>query len=186
MITNSYAQIFDIEDVSLDPITNPNIYWKDINSILNNFEGHYIFNENGIELEIKLSKVENVFYLDSRYDLLFGEYKYSTNNNVLYNTLENMIIPYNDTLEHSIKGYIILTGPEYYDCFNCSENEKRVVLSFRDKFKNYQGYIIIQKTLLNNQNALKVYISYYGNIINPTVFTDPPSVPAGTYFLIKQ
>ena len=36
------AQILDIEEVSHLPITNPNIYWRDNNLILNEFEGIYL------------------------------------------------------------------------------------------------------------------------------------------------
>jgi|688.fasta_scaffold540758_2 hypothetical protein len=180
------AQILDIEEVSHLPITNPNIYWRDNNLILNEFEGIYLYNNDNIQLELHLEKKENVFYIDSHYDLMVGEYKLTNSNQEIYNSLNNINVDYVDKIMHSIHGFIIINGPELYYCDNCSANEKRLVLTFDDKIKNIHGYCIIQKVSINNQIGIKVFITYYGNAINTTVFSNPPSVPTGTYYLLKQ
>jgi hypothetical protein len=64
--------------------------------------------------------------------------------------------------------------------------EYRIMGGFTDVVSNYVGTCILKKTTLNNQEAIKIYISYLGNAVNKTIFSIPPTISEGWYTFIKQ
>lgn len=162
-------------------------YYKDINGVLDGYDGTYIYTNGKTSLKFILKKKIKSF----RYyyeDLIVGEFQFIKDGVEIGNTLANMSINYTDEeANHRITGCRIITGTQL-GCPDCSPTEKRLRLSFVDnKSPNIAG-IDIRKTTVNGNAAIKVKIWWDGFITRKE--GDPPPPPAsihtGDYLMIKQ
>lgn len=169
--------------------TEEGVYNKDVNNLLNAFEGDYIYSNGSTSLKIILKK--KVMQFNGKYyeDLIIGEYEYKVGGITQISTLTNIDIVYPNQLVtgHGIAGNSLLKKTSRPICSECATNEKRLRLGFRDPTTTVYGNILIQKIVHLGQPAIKVII--YAEGVTYLVGTTPPEgmkVPLGEYILIKQ
>ncbi len=183
--------VFDISDIEDGPKDS---YYKDINGVLNAYEGIYLYTNGNTSLKFILKKKEKSYSGYYYRDLVVGEFQYIKDGIELINTLENINLNYgkDERVKHRIKGSRIITGTEL-GCPDCSAIEKRLRLSFvENKFVEdgspYNMGIDIRKTTLNGGDAIKVNIFGGQHIINKSSYPGPtpPILRVGEYLMIKQ
>jgi hypothetical protein len=152
-ITACQAQspIYDISEVRRGKVQGS--YFKDLNNVLDGYDGTYLYTNGNNSLKIILKKK----LLSKGYhyqDLIVGEFQYIENGVELNNTLANINVNYTDEdVNHRITGGRIITGTKL-GCSDCTPTEKRLRLSFVDnKSRNIAG-IDIRKTSVNGKAAL--------------------------------
>jgi|694.fasta_scaffold68012_2 hypothetical protein len=187
IFVSSYSQVLPLQNYGDNLIDSPNIYWEDVDGILDPFVGDWIYSQNGIVFKIKFIKSENKYSDNCYQDLLVGEYYYALNNQILINKLDDVNIELENQFHHNISCNFIISDPNYWKkCLDCMPGEYRIMGGFTDVVSNYVGTCILKKTTLNNQEAIKIYISYLGNAVNKTIFSIPPTISEGWYTFIKQ
>ncbi|WP_310556604.1 DUF6705 family protein, partial [Flavobacterium sp.] len=171
-------------------------YYKDIDNLLNPFEGEYIYSNGGTYLKIVLQKKILTNHGNYYEDLMIGEYEYKENNITKVNTLNKLTENLLYKQMHSIKGNSILKKSNKPPCPDCGVDEKRLSLGILES--PAYGTIAIRKIIHNGQDAIKIYIRQTSNNvmsssntgvvqINGTVSTPSYlSIPNGYYILIKQ
>lgn len=98
-----------IIDISQSRLGQPDGYYmKDINNLLNPFEGTYVYTNGTTSFKIVL--VKKVQQYNGRYyeDLIIGEYQYIENGIEKANTLNQINTVYNDQRSHNIDGNLIV------------------------------------------------------------------------------
>ncbi|MCD0480768.1 MULTISPECIES: DUF6705 family protein [unclassified Chryseobacterium] len=171
---------------------NSNYYRKDLNNLLNPFEGSYIYTNGTSTFKIVLKKMIKQ-PVDSHYeDIIIGEYQYMENGIEKANTLSNLNIIYSDQfLKHGIAGNRVIskTNSRLWICTQCNTNEKRIGLNIRDISTNRYADILMRRTVINGQQVMQVKI-YNVNTVSYNVDTESPpadfSLPLGEFIMIKQ
>lgn len=195
-VLKSQAQIVDIDTISCERGYEPNVYYKDVNNILNNFEGTWLYQNGSIVLTIKFRKILNSSNTVNSEDLLIGEYEFIENGVVKINTLNYFNTNYSDQTEHSIFGNcIILNEIDKMHCGQCLQNLKRVKLMYSDPIKNISGTIIVGKSGVAPNETITLYIFSNPNSyivdrglsdINIQKNYSSSTIPNGWYTLTKQ
>lgn len=169
--------------------TEEGVYNKDVNNLLNAFEGDYLYTNGTTSLQIILKK--KVMQFNGKYyeDLIVGEYEYKVGGVTQISTLANIdvVYPNQKGTGHGIAGNSLLKKTNRPICNECTTNEKRLRLGFDDPTTTVYGNILIQKIVHLGQPAIKVIIYAEGG--SYLVGTSPPAdmkVPLGEYILIKQ
>ncbi len=169
----------------------PGAYYKDINNSLDTFVGTWLFNNGSETFKIVLQKdtlvsINNIYFKD----LIIGEYQYIDENGVeKVNSLSNLSITLPHIYNHSIDGNFIVSDPSYWNCYDCSLGERRLMVSFSDPVNNIGGSMLIKKTTVAGQEAIRIEISYLFKSVfryDEPVVIPTPSVPQGIHTLIKQ
>ncbi len=160
----------------------PNFYLKDVNHILDNFVGTWLYTNATTSLKIVFEKREYVHIGNYYEDILIGEYQYYDilNNTDLFNTLPNLQTALSSEYHHNIFGNSM---PTTFTPFDNPSPIRRVKLFFQD---NIGGNMNIQKITVNGQEAieiLKVCSQATHLEGQPTLH---PILPDGFYTLIKQ
>ncbi len=160
----------------------PNFHLKDVNHILDNFVGTWLYTNGTTSLKIVLEKREHVLKGNYYEDILIGEYQYRdiTNNTDLFNSLPNLQAALPSEYYHKIFGNYM---PTTITPFDNPSPIRRVDLHFHD---NIAGSIKIQKITVNGQNAIEILkVSSITTQLEgqPTL---QPILPDGFYTLIKQ
>ncbi len=168
-----------------------NSYYKDVNNVLNGFEGTWLYTNGNTSLKIVLVKKTMQHRYNGGYyeDLIVGGYQYIENGVEKINTLSDVNHP-NIGRDASIKGNNI-----YDDCYiipadDCIDGEKRLDLSIEDTITTeHFGDLILHKRTVNGQEALKamIDIGYVGRNYH-NVPTPLPTMPSQmrNIILIKQ
>ena len=182
------SPILDMEvDTKYD--ARDNSYYKDINNVLNDFEGTWLFENGKSSLKIVLVKSVQSFNGDFYEDLLIGGYQYIDNGLEKINTLSDAS-EINIGRNASIKGNNITYGCKYLPVDDCSDNEKYMDLSIKDIPANgHFGDLIISKRTVDGQEAIKINIEMnYMRIGSPDGTTPDPTLPWQIHnmILIKQ
>ncbi len=166
-----------------------NSYYKDINNVMNDFEGTWLYTSGNTSLKITL--VKNTMFYNGKYyeDLMVGGYRYIENGVEKINTLSDANNP-NLGYSASIDGNIIFDDCKFLPVDDCVEGEKRMGLSIGDKItKKHYGWLMLHKRTVNGQEALKIRIAmnYPGKDPVDGNFP-PPSIPWQMHnlILIKQ
>ena len=182
------SQIINIRDRGIVNVASGQHY-KDIENLLNPFEGTWIFDDGTRYLKIILVKRINHYNGSYTNDYIYGGYEYKVNNQTLVNTLIDANTLYTSRLKYSIYGNIILENDYQPICNDCDLNEIRLFLSFFEPSSILSGRLIIKKTIINGQEAIKLNLT--GS--NSTYYKDgtppPPGdfvLPSGDYILLKQ
>ena len=189
---NCYSQTQIIDIMGDDGSAITNAYYKDVNNLLNTFEGTWIYSNGNTSLKIII--VKKVQQYNGRYyeDLIIGEYEYQVNGIMKISTLNKLNNNYSNQRSHSISGNSIINNNNNNRpiCNDCIANEKRLRTGFEDPLRDSYGTMILKKTTHLGIEAIqiKIRLSGYGTPWidgqpqPPTDFT----VPAGEYILIKQ
>lgn len=180
-----------IVDISESEMGLPNGYYiKDLHNLLNPFEGTYVYTNGADTLKIVL--VKKVLQYNSQYyeDLIIGEYQYIENGIEKINTLNEINNVYIEQRFHKIdSNFLVNNNFKLFPCLDCFTNEKRLYASILDPSTNSYADIVIRKTIINGQEALKINIINFkkGLIIVNELATEPNfSLPLEEYILIKQ
>tara|TARA_R110002111_G_scaffold126258_1_gene190814 strand:- start:160 stop:699 length:540 start_codon:yes stop_codon:yes gene_type:complete len=166
-----------------------NGYYKDVNNVLNDFEGTWLYTNGNTSLKITLTK--NIQYFNGKFyeDIIVGGYQYIENGVEKINTLSDASIS-NIGRNASIKGNNIYDDCSIQPTDDCIEGEKRLDLSIKDPITTkHFGDFILHKRTVNGQEALKAMIAmnYHGK--DPTEGELPsPTMPwqMRNIILIKQ
>lgn len=164
-------------------------YYKDIHYSLDPFVGTWIYQNGNTSLTIVLEKRTLSTFGTFYEDLIIGEYQYIENGDMKVNTLSNLTqtLPFNR--RHTIAGNFIVTDPSYWNCYDCSLGERRLDVRFDDPINNLSGSMLIKKTTVAGQEAIRIEISYLFKSVfreGEPVVIPTPSVPQGIHTLIKQ
>ena len=165
-------------------------YYKDVNNLLNPFEGTYIYTSGSTTLKIVL--VKKVLQYNSQYyeDLIIGEYQYIENGIEKINTLTEINNVYIEQRFHKIdSNFLVNNNFKLFPCLDCFLNEKRLYASILDPSTNSYADIVIRKTIINGQEALKINIINFKKgltIVNGIATESNFSLPLEEYVLIKQ
>ncbi|MFC6097433.1 DUF6705 family protein [Flavobacterium qiangtangense] len=180
--------VYDITDLQHRVEDIHGAYYKDINNLLNPFEGTYIFekNENSlfkIVLQKKIMSSMNGYLFE---DLIIGEYQYIENGLEKVNTLNKLEIYDSNKRNHSIDGNLIITLGSV-GCNDCQPGEKAIRGGLVDGSSNYTADLIIRRMIVNGQSAIKIWVGWR---TGTSIYGQPaPASPSfkGTYYtLIKQ
>jgi hypothetical protein len=163
-------------------------YVKDMNSLLNPFEGTYLYTNGNTSFKIIL--VKKVQQYNGRYyeDLIIGEYLYTNGVNTV-NTLNEINTVYNDQKSHNIDGnFVVNNNFREWKCPICPLGEKRLNCSIRDASKDRYASITMRRTVDSGQQVMKIKISNVTGIALVEGQPAPPdfSLPQGEFTLIKQ
>jgi len=180
-----------IIDLSESRFGQPDGYYKkDIQNLLNPFEGTYLYTSGNTLFKMVL--VKKVRQYNGRYyeDLLIGEYQYIVNGIERVNTINEINTVYNNQRVHNIDGnQIVDNNFRMWKCPTCPANEKRFHGSIRDASTNRYARITMRRTNENGQEVMKIKISHVtgGNTIVEGQPAPPDfSLPQGEFTLIKQ
>lgn len=165
-------------------------YYKDNNNYYNPFVGTWVFDNGTTKLTIVLQKREMIytdvsggFYTDR----IVGEYKYEVNGVTLINTLDN--INNTNVKTNAISGINLIKPSQYPACNDCSFNEKRLDLRFKNSnLPLVFGYIVVRKKVINGVNFIEIhkYSRDSIEVIDDFNEEEPADVPGGTYLLQQQ
>lgn len=182
---NAQSVVFDISESELG---KPEGYYsKDMNNLLDQFEGTYVYtNGNKIFTITLIKKIKQ--YNSSYYeDLIIGEYEYSVNGTIIQNTMSNLGVVYNNQfIKHAIGGRSIIgNSHRRWKCPQCNPNERRLRARIRDVNTERSADFFMRKTVVNGQQVLQVKIF---DVLPDLETTNPPdfSLPMGEFTMIKQ
>ena len=164
-------------------------YFKDINNLLNPFEGTYIYTNGSDTFKMVLVKKELQAYNGYYEDLIVGEYQYIKNGVQIANTLSEISINYMNQRTHKIDGNF-LVGKNHiaWKCPSCSTTELRLRATIQDIISNKFATLIMRRTTEGGQEVMKINILHIsGDIL---VEGEPVplefALPIGEFTLIKQ
>ncbi len=183
--TACQSQIINIKDDDGSGIANA--HYADIDNILGPFEGTWLYTNGDTTLKIILLK--KIDHFNSKYyeDVIIGGYEYKVGNTTLISNLNDINTPFLNSFEKGIGGNNIKNNNGYPPCPDCSVGEKRLLLMFSEFSTNMYGTILIKRTLISGQEAIKVVIRV-GEIVQVVGNPLPPDdfiVPSGEYTLTK-
>ena len=165
-------------------------YYKDINNLLNSYQGTWLYNNTATNSSLKIILVKKTMEYNGKYyeDLIIGEYEYKVNGVVIISTLADLNTAYQHQRRHKLWGNTMLKRSSRPICNDCGLDERRLSLTFSDPTTVTYGTMLVRKILQGGQNAVKIFIrstgpgTYAPGTLPPTPF----KVPAGEYILIKQ
>lgn len=184
----SQTSTIDIQDDYLNQ--GDGFYRKDINNLLNKYEGTYLYTNGNTSLKVTLVKKNHQY--NGRYyeDYIIGEYQYILNGIEKINTLNQINTIYNNKKKHKISGNtIIYNNFRMWKCPQCSANEVRLFTTISDPISNRFASFMLRRTILNGQEVMQAKISDVSSIIssNPLLPTQIEfSLPKGEFTMIKQ
>ena len=180
-----------ILDISDSGTGLPNGYYlRDNNNLLNTFEGTYQYTNSNTILKIVLVKKIQQYNQEFYEDLIIGEYQYIENGIEKINTLTEINNIYIEQRFHKIdSNFLVNNNFKLFPCLDCFSNEKRLYASILDPSTNSYADIVIRKTIINGQEALKINIINFKKgltIVNGIATESNFSLPLEEYVLIKQ
>lgn len=157
LFINCKAQYTAIKPLDGMAAIENGIYYKDLNNLLNTFEGTYLYTNGATSFEIilqkkSLSNVNNVYYED----ILIGAYKYIENGITKVDVLNDIYNTHPNGVQYKIYGNWIRTGQRY--CPQCEPNEKWLRGRIVDPVSHSVDILHIRKTVVNGEPAIKIFI----------------------------
>lgn len=167
-----------------------NAYYKDVNNVLNNFEGTWLFENGNTSLEIVLVKSLQFFNGDYYEDTIVGGYRYVEDGVEKINTLDDANNP-NLGFSASIDGNTVYESCKYLPVDDCVDGEKYLDLSINDVTSDgHIGDLIVSKRVVNGQEVIKINIAmnYYKLDYSPDGEMPDPTLPwtIQNMVLVKQ
>ncbi|WP_046759137.1 DUF6705 family protein [Kordia jejudonensis] len=187
---NAQNPIINLEDRGGKEQTNA--YYKDINNVLNTFEGTWLYTNGATSLKIVLVKKTMYFNGTCYEDIIIGEYQYIRNGVELINTLTSLNDSTIDPYSRGIVGNSIYDNCRFLPVNDCVDGEKRLNLGLVDRLKPFWASLLLHKRVINGQTALRAKIVVNGKTsVNKDEVNPPPRpIPTlpyqGEYILIKQ
>lgn len=193
IITKSQT-VIDINDTTYSTFNNTyhNYYKKDLNNLLDPFQGTYIYTSGNTTFKIVLKKMIKQPEGLHHEDMIIGEYQYLVNGVEKVNTLSNLDIAYsNQLLRHGIAGNSIISNinNRVWKCPQCNPNEKRARLTITDELTNRYADMFLRRTVINGQQVLQIKIANTDTVSYDVEHESPPanfSLPLGEFTMIKQ
>lgn len=134
----------------------PNAYYKDIDNLLNQFEGTWLYTNGNSSLKVTI--VKKIMSYNGKYyeDYLIGDYQYIENGVEKVNTLDNI----NNQVDHLIDGHSVYPGNFNNPlCNECLRSERKVAdLFMRQPAKGLYAALYLRRVEVNGQPALKFFI----------------------------
>ena len=188
------AQSPIINILDKDGTRDINAYYKDVNNLLNQYEGTYLYTNGTTSFKIVLVKKIMQFNGEYYEDLIIGEYQYIVNGVEIVNTLSELNTTYSNQRRHNIDGNSLISkNNRSWVCPNCNVNEKRLEASIRDASTDRYATIIMRKLSMLNSSGDDVETLHIkiGQVMGGAydVNVGPPadfSLPLGELTLIKQ
>ncbi|WP_317046291.1 DUF6705 family protein [Flavobacterium sediminis] len=192
MSTYSFSQTPVIDLLNNDGFSTANAYYKDVNNLLDSFEGTYIYSDITTNTSFKVVLVKKTLQFNGRYyeDIIIGEYQYIENGVEKANTLNELTLNYSNPNRHNIVGNVLINDNNYRraKCDDCIPNEIRLMLGIKDDLSHRYAFLILRRTTdLAGQEIIKIKIA---NISRS--FSDNPNLsldfvlPFTELTLIKQ
>lgn len=175
-------------DISKSGLNQPNNYYrKDINNVLNQFEGTFLYTSGNRSFKIIFEKKIKQYNGSYYEDLIIGEYQYIVGGVEQFNTLSNLNVVYNNQyIKHSIAANSpIENNNREWKCTQCIANEKRLRGKIVDKSTDRIASIFLRKTIIGGQEVLQVKISQVRPDFENTNSPDF-SLPKGEFTMVKQ
>lgn len=187
VLSFSQSPIIDIQDYYGDDISG--VYYKDINNLLNIYEGTYVYT-NGNEM-FKIVLVKKIMQYNTLYyeDLIIGAYQYVVNGVERVNTLPQLDTVYTNQRRHSIDGSSLIdNNNRQWRCPECNPNEKRLSANIADVSTDRHAKLFLRRMTLNGQQVMKIKISRAsGGTYDASVGPQPGfSLRVGEFTMIKQ
>jgi hypothetical protein len=185
-ILNAQTPEISLEDRDGSRITGA--YYRDVHFSLDPFVGTWIYQDGNTSLTIVLEKRTVSLFGDYYEDLIIGEYQYIENGEVKINTLNNLVQGVSLDRNHTIAGNSIITNPSYSNCLDCTLGERRLRIGFEDPVIDIGGLMLIKKTTVGGQEAIRIELSYMfksGFREGEPVIIPTPTLPLRIYTLIK-
>jgi hypothetical protein len=185
---NCNAQYPVINILDLDGSRATDAYYKDVNNLLNNFQGTFIYSNGTTSLKIVLEKKIQQYNGSYYEDLIIGEYQYIQNGIQKINCLSEISTVYNNQKLHNIDGNAIINNNErVWKCPLCPVGENRLRTTIKDPTTDRYAKMIIRRVAVGSQQAIHIKIC---QVTTKTYLqgTTPPadfSIPIGEYTLIK-
>ncbi len=164
------------------------IYYKDLNNLLNPFEGTWLYTNGNTTVKfVLIKKVLQQNHLHYE-DLIIGEYLYIKNGQTIVNTLGMIDNNYSNQRQHSINGNQILSNNSIPRCPECNPEEKRLSVSFIDPIADFPGRAVFRLVEVSGNPAILVNIRMSGKTLNPEEFYEytEPVCPTGEFLLLRQ
>lgn len=131
-------------------------YYKDINNVLNNFEGTYKYTDGTTSFKIKL--VKKLMSKRGSYnceDMLIGGVEYIKNGVLQFNSIPLLDTFFEDGIKYKLTANTIYTG-DSRGCDECGINEKWLGGYISDPNSNQSCELFIRKIIHNGQPAIKI------------------------------
>lgn len=186
---NCKAQSPIVDIIDLDGTRQTNAYYKDVNNLLNPFEGTYIYTNGSTSFKIVLVKKELQAYNGYYEDLIIGEYQYILNGVQIANTLSEINTNYPNQRTHKIDGnFLVNKNHRAWKCPSCGATELRLRATIQDIISNKFATLIMRRTTEGGHEVMKINILHIsGDIL---VEGEPVplefALPIGEFTLIKQ
>ena len=164
-------------------------YYKDVNNLLNPFEGTYVYTSGSTTLKIVL--VKKVLQYNSQYyeDLIIGEYQYIKDGVQIANTLSEITTTYLNQRNHKIEGNLIVDkNYRVWKCTSCSLTENRLSTQIEDVVSERFAELVLRRTTEGGQEVMKIKITNISRDIEIEGQPTAPdfALPIGEFTLIKQ
>jgi hypothetical protein len=181
------AQTINIKDVTGD--YTEGAYYKDIDNVLDNFTGTYIYTNGTTSLKFVLQKKINTLTssdgINYHEDILIGEYQYIKDGVQIANTLASLNINMISAYNYSINGNTILIG-NVYGCDDCGPNEIQLRMGIVDHATKSLAQLMLRKKIVNSQQALEINIWWQMKVRHEDEPVVHAPFPGGDYVMIKQ
>ena len=159
-----------------------NVYYKDFNNVLNDFEGTYEYN--GPDFYFKLVLQKKVAENNNNYwwtDVLKGTYQYIVNG-VEVNFLSDPMA--SDDNPARVQARWINNGNPTF-CSDCLPNTKWLRGWIADDTTNKSAQLFIAKKIVNGVEGIQVQLSISAASQQPWESNDPIFLPIADFFMIK-
>jgi hypothetical protein len=125
-------------------------YYKDVDNVLDQFEGTWVYSNTNLTFKIVLVKKVMKPMLNHFEDLLIGEYQVIKNGNIIFDSLSNINTAFQYEHNHSIYGNSLPTTPTPFDDYT---SEKFRVSLFLEEPK-MGCRIALRKHVINGVEVL--------------------------------
>ena len=178
------AQVYQtIEPIEGRGEIEQGVYYKDMNNVLNGFEGTYEYNSGGFYFKIVLKKIfSNLDYFCE--DVLVGTYKYVVNG-VEYNYLDDSLIGLTDDTQCKISLNIIHPAPQPSFCPDCLP-EKWLMGGINAPLTNKSAWFYMAKKVQNGEQGIQVWMYLEAATQQPGEPDDPVQLPISDFFFMKK
>lgn len=168
----------------LDFTRQTNAYYKDVNNLLNPFEGTYLYSNGSTIFKIELLKKSEYYE-----DLIIGEYQYILNGVQIANTISEINTTYLNQRTHKIDGnFLVDKNHRAWKCPSCGDTELRLRATIQDVVSSRFATLIMRRTTEGGQEVMKIKITHISRV--NLVEGDPEplefALPRGEFTLIKQ
>lgn len=129
------AQTYNLYNSSYGSVSGA--YYQDSDGLLNPYVGEWTY-ENGSDTFIISLLKKKIFNASMNFyeDVIVGEYRYVQNNDEKVNTLSAINDTHDSKVDYNLYGNVLINNSRLPMCTNCSENEKRLELTFRESTRD--------------------------------------------------